>query len=160
MPTLFRKLAAQLLACELLARHSLPDWGFNLNRSKINLGLCYYGPKVIELSRYFVESNSLEAVRDTLLHEIAHALAGRAAGHGPLWKAACLRIGAKPERLDYEVVMPVGMGRATCPGCGTLHDKHRKPKHMRGWFCQHCGPQLGRLTWSCPGHKASGSARG
>jgi predicted SprT family Zn-dependent metalloprotease len=152
--------AARTLASELLAAHNLWDWSFRLNRSKVNLGLCRYGPKVIELSRFFVEKNSLEAVRETLLHEIAHALAGRAAGHGPLWKAICLRIGAKPERLDYEVAMPVGRWRATCRGCGMTHDKHRKPKHMRGWFCQRCGPRLGELTWSCRGERASGSARG
>jgi predicted SprT family Zn-dependent metalloprotease len=152
--------AAQTLACELLAAHDLCDWSFRLNRSKVNLGLCRYGPKVIELSRYFVERNSLLAVRDTLLHEIAHAIAGRAAGHGPLWKAVCLRIGAKPERLDYAVVMPMGQWRATCSSCGMVHDKHRKPKHMRGWFCRRCGPRLGQLTWSYRGQGDCSSVRG
>jgi predicted SprT family Zn-dependent metalloprotease len=151
--------AARALASELLAAHNLRDWSFRLNRSKVNLGLCRYGPKVIELSVYFVEGNSWDAVQDTLLHEIAHAIAGRAAGHGPLWKTVCGRIGAKPERVSHEVVMPTGPWRATCGSCGMLHDKHRKPKHMRGWFCQRCGPQLGQLTWSCRGEIASGSAR-
>jgi hypothetical protein len=37
-----------------------------------------------------------EEIRDTLLHEIAHAIAGHKAGHGAEWKAVCRRIGAKP----------------------------------------------------------------
>jgi predicted SprT family Zn-dependent metalloprotease len=150
--------AVRTLASELLAAHHLPDWSFQLNRSKVNLGLCRYGPKVIELSAYFIEQNPWDAVRDTLLHEIAHAIAGRAAGHGPLWKAVCLRIGAKPERLSHEVVMPTGHWRATCRACGMRHDKHRKPKHMRGWYCQRCGPRLGQLTWNSRREMTSGSA--
>ena len=33
-------------------------------------------------------------VRDTILHEIAHALAGAKAKHGPAWKAIARRLGA------------------------------------------------------------------
>src|SRR5689334_13851065 len=93
-----RALRAAALARELLAANGLNDWSFRFNRSKVNMGLCKYGPRTIELSVFFVERNSDEAIRDTLLHEVAHALAGRAAGHGPLWKAMCVRVGAKPER--------------------------------------------------------------
>jgi len=40
------------------------------------------------------EERSDELVRDTLLHEIAHALVGTAHGHDEVWKAKCLEIGA------------------------------------------------------------------
>jgi SprT protein len=142
-----RALLAAALARDLLAAHGLHDWSFRLNRSKVNLGLCKYGQRTIELSTHFVEHNSDEAIRDTLLHEIAHALAGRAAGHGPLWKAMCLRVGAKPERLSFEAEMPEGRWQAVCPGCGILHHKHRRPKRMVGWWCCRCGPERGRLSW-------------
>jgi predicted SprT family Zn-dependent metalloprotease len=135
------------LAHELLSAHGLSGWSFGFNRSKVNMGLCRYGLRSVELSAHFVERNSEEAVRDTLLHEIAHALAGRGAGHGPLWKAMCLRVGARPERLSFEAVMPLGRWRAVCGGCGALHDRHRRPKRMVGWWCCHCGPVRGRLVW-------------
>jgi hypothetical protein len=77
----------------------------------VNLGLCRYGPRTVELSSPFVEHNPEEVVRDTLLHEVAHALAGRAAGHGPLWRAMCLRVGARSERLSFEAAMPEGRWR-------------------------------------------------
>ena len=39
---------------------------------------------------------------DNLLHEIAHAIVGREAGHGPLWKVTARRIGATPRAKAYE----------------------------------------------------------
>src|SRR5262249_31162680 len=88
-----------------------------------------------------------ETIRDTLLHEIAHALAGRDAGHGPLWKAMCRRAGAKPERLSFEADMPAGRWQAKCGCCGVLHHKHRRPKRFVGWWCCQCGPERGGLAW-------------
>ena len=43
-----------------------------------------------------------EEIRDTVLHEIAHAIAGPEAGHGPLWKATARRIGATPRAKTYD----------------------------------------------------------
>jgi predicted SprT family Zn-dependent metalloprotease len=102
---------ARELALHLLTAHGLSDWSFAFNRSKRQMGCCCYGPKVIELSRHFVERNDLDLIRDTLLHEIAHALVGPGHGHDAVWKAMCLRIGAKPERLSNEPDMPRGVGR-------------------------------------------------
>jgi predicted SprT family Zn-dependent metalloprotease len=147
LPLSPRALQAADLAAAMLAAHGLGDWSFRFNRSKLNMGLCRYGLRRVELSAHFVEGNSEEAVRDTLLHEIAHALAGRSAGHGPLWKAMCRRVGARPERLSFEAVMPLGRWRAVCGGCGELHHRHRRPKRMAGWWCCHCGPEHGRLVW-------------
>jgi predicted SprT family Zn-dependent metalloprotease len=143
-----RAVAARRLAVELLATHGLPGWSFAFNRSKTNMGLCRYGPRVIELSIHFVERNGEEVVRETLLHEVAHALVGPGHGHDRVWRETCLRIGGKPERLSYEVNMPDGCWQARCGCCGRLHHKHRKPKHMRGWSCCYCGRERGALTWS------------
>jgi len=143
-----RALAAEALARSLLSSHGLDTWSFTFNRSKTNMGLCRYAERLIELSLHFVERNSTETIRNTLLHEIAHALAGRAAGHGPAWRAVCLRIGARPERLSLDCDMPEGRWQATCGGCGRLHHRHRRPKWMQGWFCCWCGPQHGKLAWA------------
>ena len=78
--------AARHLAETLLAEHGLstadPPWTFRFNRRKRALGTCHYGPRRIELSSHFVVANDPDEVRDTVLHEIAHALAGPMAGHG------------------------------------------------------------------------------
>jgi predicted SprT family Zn-dependent metalloprotease len=142
-----RALRIRQIANEMLTLYGLEDWTFTYNRRKTEMGLCLYSPKRIELSQYFIELNGDEAVRETLLHEIAHALVGPGHGHDLFWKQQCLKIGAKPERLCHSVSMPEGRWGAQCGYCGMLHYKHRKPKHMVGWFCSRCGRERGRLTW-------------
>ncbi len=141
-----REVEALRLALELLATHGLHGWSFAFNRSKLNMGLCRYGPRVIELSTHFVERNPAGAVRDTLLHEIAHALVGPGHGHDAVWKAKAVEVGARPERCG-RADMPEGRWRARCGGCGASFHRHRRPKRLRGWFCRRCGPERGGLVW-------------
>ena len=143
-----RMARAHQLAVELLTRYGLPDWTFGFNRRKTEMGLCLYGPRRIELSIYFVQRNSDEAIAETLRHEIAHAMAGPGSGHGPVWKQKCQEVGAQPERLSHTADMPEGRWRAQCTCGGKLHHKHRKPKHIVGWYCTSCGRDRGRLCWT------------
>jgi len=94
---------AHKLALELIAKHELTGWKFSFDKSVRRFGLCSYRKKMIFLSRQLTLDNPVEEVADTLLHEIAHALSwirhGRkGCGHGALWKAVCVEIGARPER--------------------------------------------------------------
>lgn len=147
--------AAELVK-SLMAEHKLSGWRFVYNRGKRTLGMCDYTRKRIELSRYFVAHNGEEAVRDTALHEIAHALAGEKAGHGPKWRAVCVRIGAKPERLDRTAVMPKGHWAAKCPNCGAMHRRFRRPLLGRTYICKPCGQELGTLQFSIAGPESPG----
>lgn len=130
-----------------MAQHGLRDWKFAFNRRKQAMGLCVYGRKTIELSIHFVErDNPWDEVRDTILHEIAHALVGPRHGHDRVWKRKCIEIGARPERCG-QADMPEGSWRARCHGCGKHFHRHRKPKRLAGWFCKECGPDRGKLIW-------------
>src|SRR5947209_15800968 len=93
-----RRAAARELAHELIARHGLFGWGFAFNHRKRAMGLCRFAARTIEVSVYLVERNDLDEVRDTLLHEIAHALVGPGHGHDAVWQAKCREIGARPQR--------------------------------------------------------------
>lgn len=139
--------AAAKLAQTLMRDHGLVDWSFRFNTAKRQLGVCRYATRRIELSRHFVAANGEPAVRDTVLHEIAHALAGPEAGHGERWKAQCRRLGCAPERLDREAVMPRGRWRARCAGCGQSFHRHRRPMRGRTYACRRCGPERGRLRF-------------
>jgi predicted SprT family Zn-dependent metalloprotease len=142
-------------ARRLLDAFGLTDWTFGFNRRKRSLGVCLYARRRIELSVHLVSRNGVAEVRDTLLHEIAHALVGPGHGHDAVWKARCVEIGARPERLAHEVDMPRGRWQAHCRTCGVLHHRHRRPRPLRGWFCRSCGPERGRLTWALlPGSAA------
>lgn len=87
---------ACLDACGLAA------WEFGWDRAVKRLGCCCVARRRITLSRYFVQAHlhgEQAQILDTILHEIAHALAweqARHAGHGPLWKAWCVALGATP----------------------------------------------------------------
>ena len=67
-------------------------------RKKRTLGICNYHDKTISINLDFAKNHGLdEQMIDTIIHEIAHALTP-GCGHGPVWKAMCVRLGARPER--------------------------------------------------------------
>jgi predicted SprT family Zn-dependent metalloprotease len=142
----------RLLARQMMSLHGLSDWEFGLNSNVRRAGVCHFPtgltPGRIEISAHFAECNSDEEIRDTLLHEIAHALVGPGHGHDSVWKAKCLEVGAKPIRCYGEnVEMPKGAWRATCPSCETEYDRHRRPSKRMGWYCRPCGKMRGMLIW-------------
>jgi predicted SprT family Zn-dependent metalloprotease len=138
------------LALRLMQQFGLAGWGFAFNRRKTQMGRCIWPhlgmPGRIELSAYFIELNAWSEVEDTIRHEIAHALAGHKAGHGPRWVAMCKVTGARPQRCTTKP-MPKGRWRARCPSCNKEFHKHRRPKQVTGWHCVACGPERGRVTW-------------
>ena len=136
----------------LMAAHGLIGWEFGLNTNVRRAGVCFYpqrgNPGRIELSAHFVERNPDEEVRDTILHEIAHALVGPRHGHDAVWRAKCVEIGARPDRCyGEEIAMPAGRWKARCLGCGRGFDRHRRPPRLTGWYCRPCGPARGALVW-------------
>ena len=140
---------AELMAIRLIEQH-LPGgkWTFQWTNSVRNCGLCRYHPPTILLSRQYVTRNPEPLVRNTVLHEIAHALAGSRAGHGPEWKQVCRTVGCLPKRLNHSAVMPTGKWRATCGGCDRLFSRHRRPPAGRIYFCPKCGRDKGLLRFS------------
>ncbi|HEY9676826.1 MAG TPA: SprT-like domain-containing protein [Drouetiella sp.] len=138
---------AEKLAYQLLQEHGLDNWTYETNNRKRTLGLCFSQYKRIELSVHFIENNRPEVVRDTLLHEIAHAIVGSEQGHNAVWQEMAEQLGCTPKRKSATAVMPPGPWQATCRGCNRLFSKHRKPKYISGNSCALCGPKLGRLFY-------------
>jgi predicted SprT family Zn-dependent metalloprotease len=145
-----RRAAARKLALELMTLHGLHDWQFTFNKCKRALGLCRSAARTIALSIYLVDRNNPEEIRDTILHEIAHALVGPGHGHDAVWRRKAVEVGARPQRCG-EADMPRGRWQARCGGCGTVFCRHRRPHQEQGWFCQDCGPERGRLVWQAGG---------
>lgn len=86
-------------ANQKLAQYGLDvqGWTFEFNNRKRALGLCNYTKKTIYISKHFAETVAGDKIKDTVLHEIAHALAGAGNGHNYVWKAWCMKIGANPK---------------------------------------------------------------
>jgi predicted SprT family Zn-dependent metalloprotease len=139
---------AEDLALTLMEDNRLGSWSFAFDNAKQRCGACFHGKRKITLSRHFVTLNSEAEVRDTVLHEIAHAHAGAKAGHGPAWQMQAIRLGARPERCAVNVDMPEGNVKGVCgPRCPVRHTRHRMPpKHqLHGWRCNRCYESI---TWT------------
>jgi len=133
--------AAEMLAKALMLQHGLVDWRFGFDRARRRFGTCSTALKRITLSAHLTHLNSEDEVRDTILHEIAHALAPDD-GHGEAWKSACRRIGARPERTfkDGPVRMPSTGLRIGCPQCGWWVNRHRVTWRVQ--VCRKCAQQV------------------
>jgi hypothetical protein len=121
-----------------MMKHGLHDWTFGLADTKRQLGVCKYRTKRIEIAEYYALNSSPQTVLDTLLHEIAHAIAGPAARHGPVWKAVAVRLGATPRACDNspETVVTPGDWQATCPACKTTFHRYNRPRSLSGYRCK------------------------
>ena len=84
------------MARGLMDEHGLTDWTLAFVEAKKRLGTCNYSHRAIRIGRSHALEGSDAQIRNTVLHEIAHAIAGPETGHGPLWKATARRIGATP----------------------------------------------------------------
>lgn len=95
------------LARTLMSEHGIGDWAFAFDHARRRFGACNYARRRITLSRAMVLLNGIDEVRDTVLHEIAHALCP-SGKHGPHWRATCRRLGARPKRCytDDNVLSP------------------------------------------------------
>jgi predicted SprT family Zn-dependent metalloprotease len=147
-------LDARHLALELIAAHGLTEWRFGFDHARRRFGCCKYRAKLITLSRPLTLLNPVDQVRDTLLHEIAHALTP-GDGHGAKWRAACVRLGARPKRCygEQEVVAPprrAAAYRYGCRPCAWWVDRRRLVANR--YVCAKCG---GSLVYE---HKTSGQA--
>lgn len=126
------------LARSLMAGHGLHDWTFTVDFAKRRFGQCRFGRKEISISLPLAKLNTEEQVRDTILHEIAHALAGPKAKHGILWKLRAEAIGATPKRCyGDEVITPPKVWKGTCPTCSRTigRDRLRSPRLACGKCC-------------------------
>ena len=98
------------LALKLMRKHGLDKqgWQFQWDHAKLRLGSCNYTYKTITLSKWYMLGLSKKEIKDTILHEIAHALVGpcnefkengrrAVAPHGAEWKAMAKKIGATPK---------------------------------------------------------------
>ena len=137
---------AQELARELMWRHGLFEagWRFRFDHARRRFVCCHYGRKVISLSRPLTLLNGEPEVRDTLLHEIAHALCPDD-GHGPRWRAKCREIGARPVRCYSDETVAAPPRRAAryewgCCACDWWVERRRR---TRGTFvCARCSTKL------------------
>jgi predicted SprT family Zn-dependent metalloprotease len=132
--------AALDIARALLSEHGLHDWSAALDRAKTRAGACRFGRRQITLSAALTRLHSEVEVRDTILHEIAHALAGPGHGHDEVWRAIAVQIGCSGDRcVPPDAPRVEGPWRGTCPA-GHVRHRHRRPQRPQS--CGTCSPRF------------------
>lgn len=128
------------MARELMDRHGLQDWHLRFDTAKRRAGMCRYDKRLISLSKPLTALYTHEQVRETVLHEIAHALAGAPAGHGPSWRRIARRIGASGQRcVDTQAPTLPAPWVGLC-AAGHRHERFRRP--TRPMSCIQCAPRF------------------
>lgn len=127
----------EALAIEKMTEHDLLDkgWRFAWDMATKRGGACNYRTKTISLSKaIFAKPVNQPEALNTILHEIAHALAGSQAKHGWQWKIIARRIGCTGDRChSMEVDVKPPRYVADCE-CGSKHPRQIMPK--RGRICR------------------------
>lgn len=131
---------AARLARSLMNEHGLHDWAFEFDRSVRRFGICRFSRRTIGMSAKLVTLNDEARVRNTILHEIAHALVGPTHNHDIVWRLKAREIGCDGQRCvdSSTVVQPEAPWVGTCPGCGTTTTRHRITEKARKMACATC----------------------
>jgi hypothetical protein len=103
------RLEVVALLKEELARHALHSWSVRINTDPTTpyVGMCSHQDKTIIINDYHIDIHPADEVRDTIYHELAHAIVGPGHGHDSVWATVAEELGAKP--------------RATCSLSFPLH---------------------------------------
>lgn len=140
------------LAVSLMAQHGIPGWEFRWDNAKTRAGQCDQKNKVISLSAPLMSLWTRDQAKETILHEIAHALTNpKAPAHGREWQLTCMRIGADPTRTwghNGEQPTPAKY-KGTCPNGHELF-RHKLTRKSITGSCNRCSPvfdQRYRFTW-------------
>lgn len=134
------KVAAKM-ARDLMEDYDFAHWSFKFDRAKTRHGQCDYGKQEISLSRHFVELNQEWLVRETVLHEIAHAIAGSRAAHGPEWQNVARNLGVRPQACKPSN-MPAAPWRLMCATGHDLGPRHRRSVKLDWHVCGRCSSPL------------------
>ncbi|QAY73119.1 M48 family peptidase [Agromyces protaetiae] len=133
----------------LIAMHLDPAvWTFEFDHAKKRAGLCNYTSKRISVSRYLAVKYADDEIHQVLLHEVAHAMAGPRAGHGPKWKHLAAEIGYVGRRThDGEVADELASWVGRCPS-GHVHYRYREPvRPLSCGLCRRGFDQANLIVW-------------
>ena len=132
------------LARGLMSQHQLDQWSFQFDNGTKRAGCCHYATHVISLSYEFAKRAPDEEIKDTILHEIAHALVGQKHYHDAMWRAKALEIGCSGRRChDLQFTPPRYIVRCE-RGCWVMTAERRK----RGVICQRCRGNVVYVTYT------------
>lgn len=125
---------AKKMCLELLKEHDL-NVNFKFDNAVRRFGRYNEFRNIISLSKNLVLLNNEKIVRNTMLHEIAHALVGSKNKHNHIWKNKAIEIGCDGKRCySDDVIIPKSNYIYKCFNCG---NKFRRFRRTEG-YCGIC----------------------
>ena len=114
-------------------KNNITGWSFKLNTNKRFRGWCKYGKKRVEISRNLLPLG-VDEVRKTIIHELAHVVAGYENSHNHIWKSTVIRMGGDPRRLGKAMKVK-GRYIGKCSKCQRVFYRYRRtPGLLTGAF--------------------------
>ncbi len=141
-------------AVKLLERHlntgaAATWWRFRFETATGRAGICRYTTRTIALSVSYVLRAPWDDIRDTLLHEVAHAIVGPGHAHDAVWQTAARRIRCTANRCST-VAHSRKRWVGECPTCRDRWFRQRLTEKVRQRaICPRC---RSRLAWSVNAH--------
>lgn len=140
---------AATLALNLMREHDLVNWIFKFDGAVRRLGNTNFNNRTISLSGPVTDSASEAQVVNTIRHEVAHAIVGFDAGHGPVWQRQARALGCNAQRCtstsELEMVKPP-LALVCVTGDHVIRTAYRKSKVVN--------------THGCPRHKQENGKNG
>ena len=134
----------------------LSGWSVSFDRAVKRAGLCRLNEKHISVSKSHIENNPLEIVKDTILHEFAHAITYKLhgeVGHGEYWQQMARKIGATPKATSaYQLPVSPWMLVIYCRDTKSvkkLAPRYRKNKKIGDYFLRGQPHTKGKLGYIC-----------
>ena len=132
----------EIWARALIRLHLDETWSFGFDSAKRRLGACHYQAKRITVSRYLVPLLEDDEIHQTLLHEVAHAIAGPEANHNAEWLRVARELGYEGDaRHPSPGAVDLAPWVGECPN-GHLSYRYREPQ--REASCGRCARHFTR----------------
>jgi predicted SprT family Zn-dependent metalloprotease len=136
------------LAHQKLSEHGLINWTFKFDKSVRRFGSCKWHKTQITISSHLASINTEARCLNTLLHEIAHALAGAIHNHDKQWESIAKKIGCDGDRCytssNTMVIQPVY--QAICSHCRANVGQYFRRRKLFHKVC-HVKPGQGALIY-------------
>lgn len=125
----------------VLDQQGLSDWTVRWDRAKRRAGCCVHSKQELSFSAPLAQIYPVATLRDVVLHEVAHAVAGAHHNHDAQWRRVARQLGARPAALlPPDLPRPPAAWVGTCPRCGASKELHSAPRRVVS--CGRCAPQF------------------
>lgn len=91
------------MAHAIMQRHGLlvKGWRFQFDNARKREGHCKFHEQLITIPKHYAIHGSFAENQDTILHEVAHAIAGWWNGHNETWRMVAKQINCSGEEFGF-----------------------------------------------------------